>query len=69
MYTDGLTEGSDSSGEEFGLARVRQTLLSMIGSSAGEILVRLLELHSEFLGATAPPDDVTVVVLRRLASG
>jgi sigma-B regulation protein RsbU (phosphoserine phosphatase) len=68
MYTDGLTEGFDSSGAEFGLDRVRQTVLPMIGSSAGEILVRLLEAHGKFLGATAPPDDVTVVVLRRLAS-
>jgi len=69
MYTDGLTEGADSSGEEFGVARVRQTLLSMMGGSAREILVRLLESHGEFLGATAPADDVTVLVLKRLATG
>ena len=50
-------------------ARVRQTLLSMLGGSAGEILVRLLESHGEFLGATAPADDVTVLVLKRLATG
>jgi sigma-B regulation protein RsbU (phosphoserine phosphatase) len=69
MYTDGLTEGSDSSGTEFGLARVRKALLPAIGSSAGEVLVRLLESHGDFLGAATPSDDVTVVVLRRLASG
>ena len=69
MYTDGLTEGADSKGTEFGLERVRQALRPMTGSSAGEILVRLLESHSEFLGATAPPDDVTVVVLRHVALG
>lgn len=68
LYTDGLTEGCDSAGEEFGVARARTAVLPLAASAAGEILTGLLEAHAAFLGATAPSDDVTVVVLRRIAS-
>jgi sigma-B regulation protein RsbU (phosphoserine phosphatase) len=68
LYTDGLTEGPDSAGDEFGVERTRQAVRSLADATAGEILTGLLESHAAFLGTTAPSDDVTVVVLRRVAS-
>ena len=68
LYTDGLTEGADSSGDEFGVTRARKAVLQLTDAPAGEILTGLLEAHAEFLGTAAPSDDVTVVVLRRVAS-
>ncbi len=68
LYTDGLTEGLDSTGDEFGVERTRQAVRSLADATAGEILTGLMESHAAFLRTTAPSDDVTVVVLRRVAS-
>jgi sigma-B regulation protein RsbU (phosphoserine phosphatase) len=69
LYTDGLSEGADESGEEYGMVRARQAMAAAAGSRAGGILAGLLDSHTRFLGSTAPSDDVTVVVVRRTDSG
>lgn len=68
MYTDGLSEGADAEGREFGTGGARQVLEATAGSSAAAILAALLKAHADFLGSTAPSDDVTVVVLQRRAA-
>ena len=69
LYTDGLSEGADDSGEEYGTERARQAIAAAAGSDADGVLAALLDSHSRFLGAKAPSDDVTIVVLRRVSSG
>jgi sigma-B regulation protein RsbU (phosphoserine phosphatase) len=68
LYTDGVTEARSPGDEEFGLARLGETLLAHIGRgapAAGEALVAAVRAFS---GLDRQADDVTVVVLKRDAA-
>jgi sigma-B regulation protein RsbU (phosphoserine phosphatase) len=69
LYTDGLSEGADDARREYGTERARQAIAAAADRDANGILAALLDSHTRFLGSAAPSDDVTVVVLRRAASG
>ncbi len=65
FHSDGLTEARKG-GEEFGDARVAAVLLRMAGASAAAVTDVLSASLLSFLGRTAPDDDVSVAVVRRL---
>lgn len=67
FHSDGLTEARNAAGEEFGDARVAALLLRMAGASATVVAEVLSASLLSFLGRTAPDDDVSVAVVRRLA--
>jgi sigma-B regulation protein RsbU (phosphoserine phosphatase) len=66
FYTDGLTEATNSWQQEFGNECLRQVLFYKRGAPAAEIVAALDQALSDFVGAAASIDDVTVVVLKRL---
>jgi serine phosphatase RsbU (regulator of sigma subunit) len=66
LYTDGLTDALDPAGQEFGLDRVQAILAETAHRSAAEIVAALEHRLAAFAGGTAPGDDVTLVVARRL---
>jgi sigma-B regulation protein RsbU (phosphoserine phosphatase) len=68
MYTDGMVEAADSRGREFGMERLKKTFQDIRDRDSQEITKALLERVREFTGNSAPADDRTVVVIRRLAS-
>jgi serine phosphatase RsbU (regulator of sigma subunit) len=66
LYTDGVTEANDPEGNEFGMARLKEVLVSQIGHEPPDIdaaLGRALEAH-----AAGEPyaDDRTLLMIRRL---
>ena len=66
LYTDGLTEARDRSGDAFGTERVEELLRNQNADAASmldSILVRL----NEFSEGGSAEDDVTLLVLRRRA--
>jgi sigma-B regulation protein RsbU (phosphoserine phosphatase) len=66
LYTDGINESSDESGEQLGLERlleIAQGLPAGSASAAGEALVSAV---AAFRGAAPAADDETVVALHRL---
>jgi phosphoserine phosphatase RsbU/P len=64
LYTDGMTEARNSSGQQFGVDRVCNTIERSATQSAREVHATLLrELHA---WSPLPQDDVTCVVVRRL---
>ncbi len=65
LYTDGVTDAL-SGREEFGLARLEELVQKHRRASAAEIVARLEAALHDFIGATAPVDDITVLVARRL---
>jgi serine phosphatase RsbU (regulator of sigma subunit) len=67
FHSDGLTEARNGAGEEFGDARVAALLLRMAGASATAVAEVLSASLLSFLGRTAPDDDVSVAVVRRLS--
>jgi sigma-B regulation protein RsbU (phosphoserine phosphatase) len=65
MYTDGLTE-SFHDDEPFGEARVIDTMRRVRGAPANIMASVLVTEADAFSGPGASPDDITVVVVRRL---
>jgi len=66
MFTDGITEAQDLSGEAFGMERLAQALSSG-GSdrSSADILRGVLDSFDSFRGERLIRDDVTVILLKR----
>ena len=66
LYTDGVTDALNAAGEEFGLERLRQAAHAHRQATAADILVGLRTQLAEFIGDSAPFDDVTLVVVKRV---
>jgi sigma-B regulation protein RsbU (phosphoserine phosphatase) len=64
IYTDGLSERANASGEEFGVARLEGLLRALpAGLGAKAVTSRLLTVLEEFAGGVEPSDDQTLLVL------
>ena len=66
MFTDGVTEQEDESGEEFSTDRLRQVILHEQGESASAAVANIAEAVSAYAGAREQADDLTVVVMKVL---
>jgi len=64
MYTDGVTEATNSAGEEFGRSRLEQILRENGALPAGDIRALVFEEHGRFTGGRPQEDDATVVVVK-----
>ena len=65
LFTDGVVEAVNVTGEEFGEARLMQVLTRSAGSTPGQIKERILQDARAFRGGTPLRDDTTFVVIRR----
>lgn len=66
MFTDGVTEAQDLSGEAFGLDRLAAALQSTDAhQSSADMLGAILDMFNRFRGERLIRDDVTVVLLKR----
>jgi serine phosphatase RsbU (regulator of sigma subunit)/pSer/pThr/pTyr-binding forkhead associated (FHA) protein len=63
LFTDGVLEARDASGEEFGDDRLQQLLKENAKASAADILQRLNEAINEFSADTPQHDDITMMIL------
>jgi len=68
LYTDGVTEARSPGDEEFGLARLGETLRAHAGRGAAAAGEAIIDDVRAFSGLDRQADDVTVVVLRRDAA-
>lgn len=66
FYTDGVTEALNAHEEQFGEARLRAVMLDHPHASPGDLLAALQNALREFIGDTAPFDDITIVIAKRL---
>jgi serine phosphatase RsbU (regulator of sigma subunit)/pSer/pThr/pTyr-binding forkhead associated (FHA) protein len=64
IYSDGVTECTDQSGEFFGEERVYECLRDCTKLSANAVLERVFRAVSEFSGDAPQADDITVLVVR-----
>ncbi|MGH7242970.1 MAG: PP2C family protein-serine/threonine phosphatase [Phycisphaerales bacterium] len=74
LYTDGITEAMapitrNGSRELFGTERLDQVLIAHSKSTADEIVTAIRAAVTEFRAGTAPTDDQTIVVMRRMKDG
>jgi len=63
LYTDGVTEAMNPSGEFFGLDRLKAQLVSHSGLDADQSAGRILNAILEWQGRAMPGDDVTIIVV------
>jgi sigma-B regulation protein RsbU (phosphoserine phosphatase) len=65
LYTDGVTEALNSEGDEFGMERLMQSILTNAADGAAGIISRLTDDWRHFIGAHPQNDDVTLIVIRK----
>jgi hypothetical protein len=65
LHSDGLSEARDSSGAEFGDARVESSIRSAAALSAPGLVEALARDVMVFCGRETPEDDVSIAVIRR----
>ncbi|MFH0954029.1 MAG: PP2C family protein-serine/threonine phosphatase [Verrucomicrobiota bacterium] len=63
LFTDGVYEARNTRGEEFGIARMEQTLQSMMFKSAKEMVDGMMEAISNFVGYEPISDDICIVAV------
>ena len=66
MYTDGVTEGADASGEQWGEERLLASLLRGSRDTSAALAERVTREVRAFEGESGPADDLTVLLARRL---
>jgi len=64
LYSDGITESENPSGEPFGLARLVEVAARIRHRKAGEIEEALCEAAREFRGPNPQLDDLTVLICK-----
>jgi len=67
LYTDGFSEGSDSSGQEFGIERLARLLQETNDAPPRTLLDLSLSELRTFAHGRAPFDDLTLMALQRAA--
>jgi len=65
LVTDGFYEWQNPEKEEFGIARLKETIRDARDCSAEEVIARLYKAVKEFSRGTEQADDLTAVVLKR----
>jgi sigma-B regulation protein RsbU (phosphoserine phosphatase) len=66
FYTDGVTDAMDTGGAAFGIERVEQVVRQHATSPAEAIMGALKTAIDDFTGASAPFDDIAIMVLKCL---
>ena len=65
--TDGIWETQNASGEMFGKKRLKNLIRRHSNDSAEEIIRAILDALRSFVGAASRTDDITLVVIKRVA--
>jgi len=65
MYSDGLADCRNSSGEYYGHSRLLEAFSSLQGDSAPVMLDKLMSDFYDFAGGNSVTDDITVIVARK----
>jgi sigma-B regulation protein RsbU (phosphoserine phosphatase) len=64
LYTDGLSEANNSSGEEYGTCRLEECLVDYRGLPARDVVDKVLAEVQSFQSGTPQIDDVTAMAIR-----
>ncbi len=67
IYSDGVTEAASPGGEEFGPTRLYEVVSRNIDASAAGIRDRIESALTKFSQGTQAADDITLVIVKRLA--
>ncbi|MCB1232304.1 MAG: SpoIIE family protein phosphatase [Verrucomicrobiae bacterium] len=65
LYTDGVIEAANASDDEFGIARLRETLAASAGRGAKAVVDAVSEAVADFVGGAAQSDDITLIAVEK----
>ncbi|MCP5315872.1 MAG: SpoIIE family protein phosphatase [Chromatiaceae bacterium] len=65
VYTDGVTEAMDAGNRTFGVERLREALVTDVGSTAAEVAQSITDAVHRFAATAPQSDDLTLLCLRR----
>jgi phosphoserine phosphatase RsbU/P len=65
VYSDGVTEASNSGGEQFGEERLARVIRENLSASAGELVERIIAAVRVHAAGADQSDDITLLVLQR----
>jgi len=66
MYSDGLTEGRNGAGEEYGADRLLEVATAAAHQPVSQLLAAVIRDQADFRAACPNTDDVTMLAVRRL---
>jgi sigma-B regulation protein RsbU (phosphoserine phosphatase) len=66
VFTDGVTEAADFSGEMFSEGRLETVLRAAAGCSSAHMVKSVAAAVRDFVGNALPSDDITMLAIRRL---
>lgn len=66
LYTDGVTDAANESGERYGVDRLRETIRDSASGDATRITGNIVDDVQGFAGSVAIKDDITVLVCKVL---
>lgn len=69
IYSDGVSEAVNPTGEEFGPTRLYEAVARNLDASAAGIRDRIESALTKFAQGTPAGDDITMVIVKRLAEG
>jgi sigma-B regulation protein RsbU (phosphoserine phosphatase) len=64
LFTDGMSEAMNATGEEWGECRLIEILIDAINRCPAEIVQELFRAADTFTAGTPQHDDMTVVAVR-----
>src|SRR5437764_4555847 len=67
VYSDGVSEAVNPNGEEFGATRLDEVVARTLDTSASAIRDRVESALTKFCQCTPAADDITLVIVKRLA--
>jgi sigma-B regulation protein RsbU (phosphoserine phosphatase) len=65
LYSDGITEATNASGEEYGLPRLQSAVRAAASLSAEAAARQIIESAGRFVEGEKPHDDQSILILRR----
>jgi len=66
LYTDGVSEALDGSGQEYGIDRLAKLLVGHPARDPSDLLASCLRDLKTFRSSAEPADDVTLMAVRRV---
>jgi serine phosphatase RsbU (regulator of sigma subunit) len=68
LFTDGVHEAYNAAGEEFGLERLKETIIAQCAHSGGALGKAIIDAVQAFIAPAAPADDICLVAVEVLAA-
>jgi sigma-B regulation protein RsbU (phosphoserine phosphatase) len=65
LYTDGVTEAEDGKGEQYGIGRLKESIVRHRNMGVKDVMQRVFDDVICWIGQAPVHDDITMVVVRR----